>query len=118
MSTLKTYFLLNQESLVILLILLPLISFFVSSAPATDVEPRKSKRIRIHTSFGEDFFTYLVEGDPNSVKEAMNYSKSPFWKEVIDSEIKFIMENDTWILIDLPPECKPIGCKWIFKKKL
>lgn len=24
----------------------------------------------------------------------------------------------TWILRDLPPGCKPIGCKWIFKKKL
>ena len=28
------------------------------------------------------------------------------------------MENNTWILTDLPPECKPIDCKWIFKKKL
>jgi len=66
-----------------------------SSAPATDFESRRSKRTRTLTSFGEDFFTYLVEGDPNSVKEAMNYSKSPFWKEVIDSEIKSIMKNNT-----------------------
>ena len=28
------------------------------------------------------------------------------------------MENNTWILTDLPPGCKPVGCKWIFKKKL
>jgi len=28
------------------------------------------------------------------------------------------MENNTWILIDLPPGYKLVGCKWIFKKKL
>ncbi|GLT82749.1 hypothetical protein SLE2022_010990 [Rubroshorea leprosula] len=28
------------------------------------------------------------------------------------------MGNNRWILMDLPPGCKPIGCKWIFKKKL
>ncbi|GKF80773.1 zinc finger, CCHC-type containing protein, partial [Tanacetum coccineum] len=24
----------------------------------------------------------------------------------------------TWVLADLPPGCKPLGCKWIFKIKL
>ena len=66
-----------------------------SSALVTDSEPRRSKRIRILTSFAEDFFTYLVEGDPNSFKEAMDSSESPLWKEAIDSEIKFIMEKNT-----------------------
>ena len=28
------------------------------------------------------------------------------------------MENNTWILIDLPSGCKPVSYKWIFKKKL
>ena len=26
--------------------------------------------------------------------------------------------NRTWHLVDLPPGCKTIGCKWILKKKL
>ena len=46
-----------------------------SSAPTIDFEPRRSKRIRTLTFFGEDFYTYLVEGDPNSFKEAMNSFK-------------------------------------------
>ncbi|GJR98043.1 zinc finger, CCHC-type containing protein [Tanacetum coccineum] len=29
-----------------------------------------------------------------------------------------IMGNNTWVLADLPPGCKPLGCKWIFKRKL
>ena len=28
------------------------------------------------------------------------------------------MGNNTWILADLPPGYKPIGCKWIFKRKI
>jgi len=77
-----------------------------------------SKRARTLTFFGEDFFTYLVEGDPNSFKKAMDSSEFTFWKEAIDNEIKFIIENNTWILTDFTLRCKPVGCKWIFKKKL
>ena len=28
------------------------------------------------------------------------------------------MSNGTWEITDHPCRCKPIGCKWIFKKKL
>ncbi|GKC61305.1 zinc finger, CCHC-type containing protein [Tanacetum coccineum] len=41
-----------------------------------------------------------------------------FWKEAINDEMDSIMGNDTWVLIDLPPGCRPMGCKWIFKRKL
>ncbi|GKB05412.1 zinc finger, CCHC-type containing protein, partial [Tanacetum coccineum] len=39
-------------------------------------------------------------------------------KKTIDDEIGSIMENNTWVLSDLPPGCKPLGCKWIFKRKM
>ncbi|GJW48041.1 zinc finger, CCHC-type containing protein [Tanacetum coccineum] len=39
-------------------------------------------------------------------------------KEAIDDEIGSIMENNTWALSDLPPGCKPLGCKWIFKREM
>jgi len=68
-----------------------------SSVPPTDIESRRSKWTKILRDFGEDFFTYLVEGDPSSFKKAMDSSESPFWKEAIDNEIKFIMENNTWV---------------------
>nr|GFC43753.1 zinc finger, CCHC-type [Tanacetum cinerariifolium] len=29
-----------------------------------------------------------------------------------------IMGNNTWVLFDLPSGCKPLCCKWIFKRKL
>ncbi|KAL0325014.1 UNVERIFIED_CONTAM: putative mitochondrial protein [Sesamum radiatum] len=41
-----------------------------------------------------------------------------FWKEAVNDEMDSIMRNNTWVLVDLPPDCKPLGCKWIFKKKM
>ncbi|GKB51340.1 zinc finger, CCHC-type containing protein [Tanacetum coccineum] len=41
-----------------------------------------------------------------------------FWKEAINDEMDSIMGNNTWVLDDLHLGCKPLGCKWIFKRKL
>ena len=88
------------------------------SESEVEVEPRRSKRARTEKSFGSDFLTYLVEGDPRTYKEAVSSADSPLWKEAIKSEIDSIMQNHTWELVDLPPGCKPLTSKWIFKKKL
>ena len=29
-----------------------------------------------------------------------------------------IMSNGTWGVVERPYGCKPVGCKWVFKKKL
>nr|GFB13073.1 zinc finger, CCHC-type [Tanacetum cinerariifolium] len=36
----------------------------------------------------------------------------------INDEMDSIMGNNTWVLTDLPSGCRPLGCKWIFKRKL
>ena len=79
---------------------------------------RRSKRQRKEKSFGNEFYTYLVDNDPLNFSEAISSSDAPLWKEAIKSEIDSLSQNKTWILVDLPPGAKPIGCKWIFKKKL
>ncbi|GJY63767.1 zinc finger, CCHC-type containing protein [Tanacetum coccineum] len=56
--------------------------------------------------------------DPKTFDEAMKSRDVAFWKEAVDDEIGSIMENNTWVLSDLPPGCKPLGCKWIFKRKM
>ncbi|PKI50935.1 hypothetical protein CRG98_028665 [Punica granatum] len=48
----------------------------------------------------------------------MNYSEGPLWKEAIKSEFDSILRNHTWELVDLPTGCKPLGSKWIFKRKM
>ncbi|GJQ91822.1 retrovirus-related pol polyprotein from transposon TNT 1-94 [Tanacetum coccineum] len=50
--------------------------------------------------------------------EAVTSSEGQQWREAIKSEIESILQNHTWELVDLPPGCKPLGYKWIFKKKM
>ncbi|GJT69722.1 zinc finger, CCHC-type containing protein [Tanacetum coccineum] len=63
-------------------------------------------------------YCYSIEEDPRTYNEAMQSRDFAFWKEAIDDEIGSIMENNTWVLSDLTPGCKPLGCKWIFKRKM
>jgi len=64
-----------------------------------------------------DFYTYLIDNDSLTYSETISSSESNFWKEAIKIEIDSILQNQTWKLVDLPPGAKPIGCKWIFKRK-
>ncbi|CAH9095404.1 unnamed protein product [Cuscuta europaea] len=48
----------------------------------------------------------------------MATSEAIYRKDAIKSEMDSIVQNGTWELVDLPPGCTTIGCKWIFKKKL
>ncbi|GJU62131.1 zinc finger, CCHC-type containing protein [Tanacetum coccineum] len=61
---------------------------------------------------------FSIMEDLRTYDEAMQSRDAAFWKEAIDDEIGSIMENNTWVLSDLPPGCKPLGCKWIFKRKM
>ena len=48
----------------------------------------------------------------------MLYNDSTSWKETVNSEIESILSNHAWELIDLPRGNKPLGSKWIFKRKM
>lgn len=53
--------------------------------------------------------------DLTSFEKAVNTSKL---RLAMDEEIKFIERNHTWNLVELPPNAKKIGMKWIYKTKL
>ena len=61
----------------------------------SEVEPKRSKKVRIEKSFSLDFLTYVLEGEPQTFKEAMNSLESLMWKEAIQSEIDSIQQNHT-----------------------
>ncbi|GJR38073.1 zinc finger, CCHC-type containing protein [Tanacetum coccineum] len=63
-------------------------------------------------------YCFNVEDDPKTFDEAMKSQNIALWKEAINDEIDSIMGNNTWVLADLPPSCKPLGYKWIFKMQL
>ncbi|KAL0299009.1 UNVERIFIED_CONTAM: hypothetical protein Sradi_6560700 [Sesamum radiatum] len=81
-------------------------------------EPRRSKSARVVKNFGSDFVTYNIKDDPVTFKEAIAYLEAKQWKKAVKSEMDSIVSSGTWVLVDLPPGCTTIRCKWIFKKKL
>jgi len=40
-------------------------------------------------------------------------SKFTCWKQAMQAEITALENTGTWKLVDLPPNVKPIGCRWI-----
>jgi hypothetical protein len=79
---------------------------------------RKGKRHRVAKSFGEDFIIYLMDDTPTTIAEAYSSLDADLWKEAVQSEMDSILSNGTWEVVDRPYGCKPVGYKWVFKKKL
>jgi hypothetical protein len=48
----------------------------------------------------------------------MSYLKASFWKETINNEIKYIINNHILEQLNLPIGSKPLDYKWIFKRKM
>src|SRR6266542_3722702 len=80
--------------------------------------PRRSKRNKIAKSFGDDFIVYLMDDSPSTISEAYASPDADYWKEAVRSEMDSILANGTWEITNRPYGCKPVGCKWVFKKKL
>lgn len=90
--------------------------------------PRECGRVRKPpTRYGYDEYadTVTVEhyanvcsvNEPSTLKEAMTSSNAKEWKEAADLEFESLLENDTWDLVKLPKDRKPIGSRWVFKVK-
>nr|ABF94958.1 retrotransposon protein, putative, Ty1-copia subclass [Oryza sativa Japonica Group] len=82
------------------------------------VDTRKSKRQRVAKSFGDDYIVYLVDDTPRTIEETYSSPDADYWKEAVHSEMDSMMSNGTWEVVERPYGCKPVGCKWVFKKKL
>ncbi|KAK8596978.1 hypothetical protein V6N13_001587 [Hibiscus sabdariffa] len=60
----------------------------------------------------------LVDQDePKTYQEAVSSPDSEKWLEAMRSEMDSMSENQVWTLVEPPEGIKPIGCKWVFKKK-
>uniref|UniRef100_A0A2N9FGL6 CCHC-type domain-containing protein n=1 Tax=Fagus sylvatica TaxID=28930 RepID=A0A2N9FGL6_FAGSY len=55
--------------------------------------------------------------DPSTFQEAIESSEKDKWMEAMVEENESLSKNKTWELTELPKGKKPIGCKWVFKKK-
>ena len=63
-------------------------------------------------------YKFLIEDDePTSHKEALCDIDFERWLEAMKSAMDSMYDNQVWTLVDPPEGLKPIGCKWVFKRK-
>jgi hypothetical protein len=59
-----------------------------------------------------------MEGyEPTSFRDAVQQPDWDDWKLALDEEMKSLLENDTWELVEREPGMKVIPSKWVFKLK-
>ena len=51
------------------------------------------------------------------MKQAVDLEDGKLWKETMVDEMASLHKNEAWDLVELPARRKPIGSKWVFKKK-
>ncbi|GKC99531.1 putative retrotransposon ty1-copia subclass protein [Tanacetum coccineum] len=56
-------------------------------------------------------------GEPANYKAALLDPESDKWLTAINVEMQSMKDNEVWILVELPPNGKTVGSKWLFKKK-
>jgi hypothetical protein len=52
--------------------------------------------------------------EPQTYEEASN---SVHWEMAMKDELAALAKNGTWEIVDLPPNVKPIGNRWVYKVK-
>ena len=91
--------------------------------PQSDINPiRKSARTRrapdrmcLYIDAEEHELGDL--GEPKTYKAALLDPESKKWLGAMNVEIQSMKDNEVWELVELPPNCKTVGSKWLFKKK-
>ncbi|GKB30528.1 retrotransposon protein, putative, ty1-copia subclass [Tanacetum coccineum] len=56
-------------------------------------------------------------GEPANYKAALLDPKSDNRLNAMNVEMQSMKDNEVWVLVELPPNGKTIGSKWLFKKK-
>ncbi|GKG38281.1 hypothetical protein Tco_0457504, partial [Tanacetum coccineum] len=91
--------------------------------PQSDINPiRRSTRTR-RTSDRMCLYIDAEEhelgdlGEPANYKAALLDPKYDKWINAMNVEMQSMKDNEVWNIVDLPPNGKTIGSKWLFKKK-
>ena len=74
----------------------------------------------VHPSDEEDHAAVAMLADkaePCSVEDALTSPEREYWRHAMKSELKSLLENDTWTLKELPKGRSALKCKWIFRLK-
>ncbi|KAL0403952.1 UNVERIFIED_CONTAM: Retrovirus-related Pol polyprotein from transposon TNT 1-94 [Sesamum radiatum] len=96
------------------------VTLFAPIVPTNDILVlRRSTRVSQQPErYGFLGLTGQLDNDPKTYEEAMSDIDSEKWIEAMKSEMDSMSSNKVWTLVDLPKGVKPVGCKWVYKRKL
>ncbi|WVZ89572.1 hypothetical protein U9M48_035955 [Paspalum notatum var. saurae] len=60
------------------------------------------------------YSAYVASFEPRDVSHALS---DPNWVNAMHEELENFERNHVWDLVEPPPNCCPIGTKWVFKNK-
>ncbi len=55
--------------------------------------------------------------EPQTYQEAVSGEESELWQKSMDEEMRSLLENNTWELVERLEGVKPIPMKWVYKVK-
>ncbi|KAA0056349.1 gag/pol protein [Cucumis melo var. makuwa] len=76
-----------------------------------------SSRVDETTTSGQSHHSQSLRMPRRRGRIAMNDVDKDQWVKAMDLEMESMYFNSVWELVDLPEWVKPIGCKWIYKRK-
>ncbi|KAL0413631.1 UNVERIFIED_CONTAM: Retrovirus-related Pol polyprotein from transposon RE2 [Sesamum radiatum] len=79
---------------------------------------RSTRESRVPGRYGFVGLTNQLHNDPKTYGEAMSDIDSDKWLEAMKSEMDSMGSNQVWTLVDPPKGVRPVGCKWVYKRKL
>ncbi|KAL0463091.1 UNVERIFIED_CONTAM: hypothetical protein Slati_0196700 [Sesamum latifolium] len=79
---------------------------------------RSTRESRVPERYGFVGLTSQLDNDPKTYGEAMSDIDSDKWLEAMKSEMDSMGSNQVWALVDRPKGVRPVGCKWVYKRKL
>nr|GEU87382.1 retrovirus-related Pol polyprotein from transposon TNT 1-94 [Tanacetum cinerariifolium] len=92
--------------------------------PQSDINPvHRSTRTRRPT----DRMSLYIDAEehelgdlskPANYKAALLDLESDKWLNAMNVEMQSMKDNEVWYLVELPPNIKTVGSKWLFKKKI
>eukprot|EP00253_Pinus_taeda_P011406 PITA_11406 len=69
------------------------------------------------SSFYSNFSLSIIDYDPRTMNKVVDSEDGKLWKEAMVDEMASLHKNEAWELVELMAGRKPIGSKWVFKKK-
>ena len=62
----------------------------------------------------ESKFDLGIDEDSISFSQAIESISSTKWVDAMNDELKSMVHNEVWDLVELPKGCKRVGYKWVF----